>query len=192
VFKPLWIACLLVALALPYAAAAQAAESDTEETADNQTGQTNNETETVVEEKPMTQAELAAVIVRMLGLSSEIHETIGTRQLGFRADSFALACIDLLRGRGIQPLKSQGGWQPNEVVTLKVLAVIVTQVLGLTSLVEDPENPDDYVAVLEARGLLMTNVRDVLSEIEVVNPIVQTVRGSSLPPEVPLSETRGR
>ena len=83
-FKPVWIAFLLVALALPYAGAAQAAEGDTDQTADNRTGETGDETQTVVEEKPMTQAELAVIIVRMLGLSSEIHETVGTDQLPFR------------------------------------------------------------------------------------------------------------
>ena len=191
-----WIVLFLLvfALALPgvYAAEPAGDEGDTDESAEGTETQ-GDEGEVVVEEKPMTQGELAITIVRMLGLASELDENIGTRKLTLRSDSVALAAIDLLRSRGVQPLASQGGWQADKEVTPEVLAVIVTQVLGLASLVENPDDPDAYVAVLEARGLILTNVRDVLSEIEVVNPVVQIIRGSlGGPYEDPLSPDRGR
>jgi len=64
------------------------------------------------------------------------------------------------------------GWAIDEEVTKEVIAVVVVQVLGLVWEVEDRDSPDDYVAVLEARDLILTNVRDVLSEVEVINPVV--------------------
>jgi len=141
----------------------------------------------VVKEKPMTQAELAAVIIRMLGIESEIDQNAGAKTaLLMRPNNFKMVYIDFMRSRGIQPL---GGWKPNEEVTKEVLAVVVVQVLGLLSEVEDPEDPDDYVAVLEEHDLILTNVRDVLSEIEVIN-LVQIIPGSS-PYDDNLSAVRG-
>lgn len=195
VLRPVWTVLFVLALAfvLPGVYAAEPAEGEEDTSAEeNEATTPEDEAAVVVEEKPMTQGELAIIIVRMLGLASEIDENIGTRKLTLRSDNVALAAIDLLRSRGVQPMASQGGWQADKEVAPEVLAVVIVQVLGLLSEVEDPNDPSAYVAALEARGLILTNVREVLSEIEVVNPVVQIIRGSSLPFEDNLSPTRGR
>lgn len=168
---------LLLALAVPCAYGAEAPEVE------------EPPAEPVVEEEPLTQGQFAVLIIRMLGLESELDETVGTDKLGLRGDVTELAAVDECRRRGLQPL---GGWKPTEMVTKEVVAVIAVQALGLLRYVENPDNPDDYIAVLEERDILLTSVRDVLSEIEVVNPVVQILRGTSLSYEDNLSPTRGR
>jgi hypothetical protein len=125
----------------------------------------------VVQEKPMTQGELAVAIVRMLGLDSEIDENMGAKATLLLNPTVAQQVYaDFLASRGIRPLE---GWKINEPVTKEVLAVVVVQVLGLLGEVENRDNPDDYIAVLEAHDIVLTSVRDVLSEIDVINPVVQ-------------------
>ncbi len=170
-FRLFCTSLLLLVLAVPYVFAAEPAEAEGETPAED--------AEPVVEEKPMTQAELAVAIVRMLGLENELPP--GATELDY---------IDFLRGRGVQPLPT---WNPHEEVTKEVLAVVVVQVLGLLSEVADKENVNDYVTVLEEHDLILTSVRDVLSEIEVINPLVQIIRGTSLDGyEDNLSSIRGR
>ncbi len=179
--KSPWIWLLLLMLAVPSAYAAEPAGTDEEPPAED--------AEPVVEEEPMTQAELAAIIIRMLGLASEVDENIGTDKLSFRIDNSELAFTHACTVRGICPL---GGWKPKEKVTLEVLAVVVTQALGLVGKVENPDNWEDYAAVLEALDLPLTSIRDVLSEIEVVNPVVILLRGTSMSYGNNLSPVRGR
>lgn len=119
----------------------------------------------------MTQGDLAVAIVRMLGLESEIDQNIGAKAtLLLNPAPAKQVYADFLASRGVQPL---GGWKINEVVTKEVLAVVVVQVLGLLDEVENKDKPDEYIAVLEAHDIILTSVRDVLSEIEVINPVVQ-------------------
>lgn len=170
--KFLWMPLLIVALALSYVYAAEPAGNEEETSAD--------ETEPVVEEKPMTQGELAVAIVRMLGLENELPP-----------DATELDYAELLRGRGVGPLPDLV-WDVKAVATNEVVAVVVVQVTGLSYLVEDKKNPDHYARVLEERGLILTNVRDVLSEIEVVNPLVQIWPGAAEPYEDNVTTVRGR
>ena len=179
--KSLWMCLLLLILAVPSAYAAEPGGGEEEPPAED--------AEPAVEEEPMTQAELAAVIIRMLGLASEVDENIGTDKLSFRSDNSELAYTHACTVRGICPL---GGWKPKEKVTLEVVAVVVTQALGLLDKVENPDRWEDYAAVLEAFDLELTSVRDVLSEIEVVNPVVIILRGTSMSYGNNLSPVRGR
>ena len=143
----------------------------------------------VVEEKPMTQGELAIIIVRMLGLESEIDEAYGAQaRLRYRPDTFMLVYCNFLAERGVHPLK---GWNPYEEVTKEVLAVVVIQITGLLAEVEDLAVEADYVAALEARDIELSSVRDVLSEIEKRN-LVEIVPGRLGGYERNLSSIRGR
>ena len=152
----MWIGLLSLFLVVP----AYAAEP----------GENEEEAEPVVEETPMTQGELAVAIVIMLGLESEIDNHAGAKAtLLLRPNGSELIHADFLSGRGVRPLE---GWEINEEVTNEVLAVVVVQVLGLVWDVGNRDDPDDYIAVLEARDLILTSVRDVLSELEAINPVV--------------------
>jgi hypothetical protein len=146
VLKLLWMPLLILVLVVPCAYAAEPADGDEEEP--------------VVEEKPMTQGEFAIAIVRMLGLENELGP-----------DATELDYIEYLRGKGIGPLPDLR-WDASAEVTNEVIAVVVIQAVGLTWAVEDPTKPEHYVRALEEHGLILTNVRDVLSEIEVINPLV--------------------
>ena len=171
---------LIMAFAVPAAMAAEAAP--------NGEGTPANETQPVVQEKPMTQGELAIIIVRMLGLESEIDANVGAKStLSVRPEVSPIVYVNFLRGMGIHPLPD---WDPNAEVTKEVLAVVLVQLLGLLGEVENRNLPDDYVAVLEARDIVLTNVREVLSEIEVINPVVQIPIGGLFQDN--LSTIRGR
>ncbi len=179
----LWLALLAFTLIACHAFAAEPAgleETDAEGTADA--------AEPVVEEKPMTQGELAIIIVRMLGLESEVDEAYGAQtRLRYRPDTPALVFCYFLAEHGVHPLK---GWHPDEEVTKEVLAVVVIQITGLLAEVEDPADENAYVAALEARDIELTSVRDVLSEIEKRN-LVQIVPGRMGTYERNLSNVRG-
>jgi hypothetical protein len=189
-FLSILLLVLALAAARGYAAEPAGGEGGTavggEGTADGAGG-----AEPVVEEKPMTQGELAVAIVRMLGLESEIDANAGAKALfDLSPDLNVRVYTNFLASRGVQPL---GGWDPDAPVTVDVLSVVVVQVLGL---VREVDNLDDAVAyrrVLEAHDLVLVNIRDVLSEVEVINT-VQIIRGSSLtgPYHDNLSPTTGQ
>lgn len=157
---------LLLVLVVPQALAAGPANGGAAQPPEDE------EAEPVVEEKPMTQGELAVAIVRMLGLESEIDENIGGKAtFSLNPDVTKQIYADFLTGRGVRPL---GGWKINEEVTDEVLAVVVTQVTGLISEIETARRDDAaaYIEMLESRGIILTSVRDVLSEIEIINQVV--------------------
>jgi len=180
VLRLLFVLVLTAVLGTPAAMAAEPAETGDGTPAD--------EGQPVVQEQPMTQAELAVIIVRMLGLESEIDANVGAKStLSVRPEVSPMVYVEFLRRMGIHPLPD---WDPNAEVTKEALAVILVQVLGLLAEVEDRSDPNAYVTVLEERDLILTNVRDVLSEIEVINPVIQIPIGGLF--QENLSTTRGR
>lgn len=187
--RVLWLTLLAVALAACQASAAEPATPG-EGTDGGTDGGTAETGQPVVEEKPMTQGELAIIIVRMLGLEDEIDEAYGAQAgLGLRPDTFALIYCNFLAQRGVHPL---GGWRPDEEVTKEVLAVVVIQITGLLGEVENLDDAASYVAALEARDIQLASVRDVLSEIEKRNLVVQIPGRLAGVYERNLSSVRGR
>jgi hypothetical protein len=180
VLRLLSMVLLVTALAIPAAMAAEPVGNDGAATAP--------EEQPVVQEKPMTQAELAVIIVRMLGLESEIDANIGGKStFSFRSDISPIVYIDFLRRMGIHPLPD---WDPNAEVTKEALAVVLIQLLGLVGEVQNRSLPSDYILVCETHDIILTNVRQVLSEIEVINPVVQIPIGGLF--QENLSTIRGR
>ena len=125
--------------------------------------------------KAFTQGQLAVAIVRSLGLEEEIGN-----------DQSLVAYALFLKGRGIAPID---GWDVNAIVTKEVLAVVVVQTLGLISEVQDKTNVADYIRVLDDRDISIEDVRKVLSNIFVVNVLVDIVGVE--PGEEPLSTITG-
>jgi hypothetical protein len=170
VIRILWLTLLTVTLVACHASAAEPAGP--EETNGDEAAEA---AEPVVEEKPMTQGELAIIIVRMLGLEDEIDEAYGAQAgLGLRPDTWMRVYSGFLAERGVAPF---GGWRVDEEVTKEVLAVVVVLITGLFAEVEDPTKEESYVAALEAHDIQLSSVRDVLSEIEKRNLVVQIVPG---------------
>jgi len=117
------------------------------------------------EEQAFTQGQLAVAIVRSLGLENEV---------GF--DQSEQGYATFLQARGIAPLiKGEFMWDVNADVDREILAVIVVQALGLRSYVQDHLNIAHYVAVCEDRDISIEDVRKVLSNIFVVNVLVDIV-----------------
>jgi hypothetical protein len=179
-----FLSILLLILAL---AAAQGYAAEPTEPAEGEEGpavdgenagdEAEGEAEPVVEEEPMTQGELAVAIVRMLGLESEIDANMGAKSMfALRPELNVRVYTNFLASRGVHPLPA---WDPDAPVTIDVLAVVVVQVLGLIREVDNLEDPVAYRRVLEAHDLIVASIRDVLSEVEVINT-VQIIRGSSL------------
>jgi hypothetical protein len=128
------------------------------------------------EKKAFTQGQLAVAIVRSLGLEEEI---------GF--DQSPVAYAAFLAGRGISPLN---GWNVNLEVTKEDLAVVVVQTLGLMPEVQDKTNVADYIRVLDDRDISIEDVRKVLSNIFVVNVLVDVIGGTP-GGDTPLTGTTG-
>jgi hypothetical protein len=130
------------------------------------------------EEEVFTQGQLAVAIVRSLGLENEV---------GF--DQSEQGYATFLQSRGIAPLiNGEFMWDVNASVDREVLAVVVVQTLGLKSYVQDLMNIAHYVAVCEDRDISIEDVRKVLSNIFVVNVLVDIV-GPTEP--TPLTPTVG-
>ncbi len=109
----------------------------------------------------MTHLELAQCIVRALGLQSDLPPTATPADFA-----------TYLTGKGIAPLR---GWIPDAEVTEADLAVVTVGALGLAGEVEDPANAESYKAELEARGISLATVRDVISNVTFATAITELV-----------------
>lgn len=109
--------------------------------------------------RPMTQGELAVVIVKALGEEDKVE-----------ADKGELAYIEYLKGKGIEPIPK---WKCDEKVTKTVLAVVIVQALGLVKEVENPKRVDCYINVLKERDISLEDVQKVLNNKDAVNKLVE-------------------
>jgi len=126
--------------------------------------------------KGKTQGELAADLVKMLGLEGEM----GPNATGAEYANF-------LAGFGVGPL---GGWNPGGQVNDDVLAVLLVQILGLLPEVGNKGDVKDYLAVLREHNLVLGNVRAALNNMGNVQ-IVDRSKLASLYSQN-LSSVRGR
>ena len=96
--------------------------------------------------EPVTQAQLAEVLVRALGLVSSLPNPASDQQR-----------FTVLMQNGICP---QDGWTAGQAVTKKDLAVVLVQALGAEDEVENPEDPASWLAVLQENGIDMDQLTD--------------------------------
>jgi len=124
-----------------------------------------------------SQGELAKAVVKMLGLEGRMDPDATEEDYGA-----------FLASMGVAP---PGGWSVHQFVDEELLAMILIQLLGLGSEMQNPNDPAQCVALLKERGLLLTSVRDLLRN---TNLLTQT-RGDTARPGLyqnNLSSTRGR
>jgi hypothetical protein len=88
------------------------------------------------EPRPVTQGELAQLMVNVLGLSRFLPPTPTDAE-----------CVAILMVNGISPFE---GWQNSEVVTRADLAKVVVEAMGRSSEVENPEDPASWIGFLES------------------------------------------
>ncbi len=102
--------------------------------------------------EPVTQAELASMLAKVLGLEYLVPPT------GSPADYFKV-----LAQNGVAPLD---GWKAEEAVTVNVLAVTTVQALKWVAQVEDPRDPASYVSLLQNEGIQIDTIGRALSYLK--------------------------
>lgn len=121
------------------------------------------------EAAPVTQAELASMMVKILGLQRFVPPT------AFSTDHFLV-----LAQNGIIPLD---GWKADEVVTVNTLAVVVVQALAMVADVEDPNDPASYVSLLQTQGVPLDTVGAALAQLKpLALPVAPTVIAANVDP----------
>lgn len=94
--------------------------------------------------EPVTQAQVAKVLVKALGLVSALPSGASDQQI------FAV-----LMQNGICP---PDGWAGDQVLTKKDLMVLLVQAIGAEDQVDNPEDPASWQAVLVANGIDMASL----------------------------------
>ena len=117
--------------------------------------------------KPLTQGQLAEILVKALGMVSALPQAAGDQQR-----------FEILTQNGISP---EGGWVASAVVTKKDLVTVLVQALGAENEVVNIEDPAAWQAVLEDHGIDMgslNNIETVL-EMEALPSVVSTDYGET-------------
>lgn len=123
--------------------------------------------------EPVTQAQLAEVLVRALGLVSDLPNPASDQQ------RFAA-----LMQNGISPAD---GWTAGATLTKKDLAQVLVQALGAEDEVENPEDPASWQAVLQAYGIDLDKLGDpdtVMGMEALPNAVAQNYGAESVDPLV--------
>lgn len=121
--------------------------------------------------EPVTQAQLAEVLVRALGLVSDLPNPASDQQ------RFAA-----LMQNGISPAD---GWTAGATLTKKDLAQVLVQALGAEDEVENPEDPASWQAVLQAYGIDLDKLGDpdtVMGMEALPNAVAQNYGAESVDP----------
>lgn len=123
--------------------------------------------------EPVTQAQLAEVLVRALGLVSDLPNPASDQQ------RFAA-----LMQNGIAPAD---GWTAGAALTKKDLAMVLVQALGAEDEVENTEDPASWLAVLQAYGIDLDKLGDpetVMGMEALPNAVAQNYGAESADPLV--------
>jgi len=100
----------------------------------------------------VTQAELAQMLVNVLGLARFLP-----------ASPSDIECIQILMDNNISPW---GGWKPEELVRLNDLARVVVQAMKRQSEVENPDDPQSYIDFLNSIGVSIGTVGEAVDSLE--------------------------
>lgn len=115
--------------------------------------------------EPVTQAQLADVLVKALGMVSSLPGAASDQQK-----------FEILMQNGIAP---DGGWDAQAPVTKKDLVKVLVQALDAEDEVENPEDPASWQAVLEEHGIDMAslNSAETVLDMEALPTVVATDYG---------------
>ncbi|MCF7838614.1 MAG: hypothetical protein K9N49_08280 [Candidatus Marinimicrobia bacterium] len=108
--------------------------------------------------QPMTQAELARLLVNLLGLGRFLPAAPTDQQ-----------CFAVLMENNIAPAD---GWQGEEIVTRALLARLVVQALRRADEIENPDDPQSWIDFLEGLGVSLETVEDATGEL---NPMTEPI-----------------
>lgn len=113
------------------------------------------------EQARVTQAELAQILVNVLGLYRFLPPHPTTHE-----------SISLLSENRISPVE---GWEPEKVVTRGDLARVIVQALRRESEVEDPDDPLSWINLLQSLGVAINTIGEATDNLE---PLAEPVAGN--------------
>lgn len=111
--------------------------------------------------EPAKQLELATLLANLMGLSRNLPAVPTPQQI-----------FGLLLANGVSPAE---GWDAEAVVTKADLARVVVQAMDMAGDIENPDDPNAWVAFLEAMGISIDTIGDAVVE---VTPSPESVAGN--------------
>ncbi len=144
--KKMWSALLIAVLCMAFVVPAVAAEKKTEPAKKKEAAKPAPKSAEV------TQAELAQLLVRVLGLSRFLPASPSDQQ-----------CFAVLMDNGISPAD---GWKPGKPVVKADLARVIVQAMKKQADIKHPEDPKEWIDYLKALGVPLDAVGESASYIE--------------------------
>lgn len=112
--------------------------------------------------REVTQAELAQLLVKLLGLSRHLPPSPSTFE-----------CFAVLVENGISPAD---GWKADAKLTRGDLARVIVQAMKRQNEVKNPEDPVSWLEFLRAEGISMESVGEATAELKpLAEPIAPNV-----------------
>ena len=131
----------------------------------------------------VTQAELAQLLVQVLGLSRFLPAAPGDQQ-----------CFAILLNNGISPA---GGWNPDKPVLKADLARVIVQAMKKQGDIKNPDDPKEWIDYLKAQGVPLDAVGETASYVDpLAEPVAVHVASPRIDPLVkrhqfnPVDETQ--
>ena len=115
----------------------------------------------------VTQAELAHLLIQVLGLSRFLPAAPSDQQ-----------CFALLMDNGIAP---KDGWKPGSPVVKADLARVIVQAMKKQGDIKHPEDPKEWIDYLKAQGVPLDAVGETASYVE---PLAEPVAVHVASPQV--------
>lgn len=134
--KKMWSVLLIAVLCLAFAIPAVAAEKK----------------EAAPKTAEVTQAELAQLLVQVLGLARFLPALPSDQQ-----------CIAILISNGISPAN---GWEPGKPVVKADLARVIVQAMKKQGDIKHPENPKEWIDYLKSLGVPLDAVGETVRYVD--------------------------
>ena len=160
--KKMWSVLLVAALCVAFAVPAVTAAEKKAEPA-------KVRKEAAPKTAEVTQAELAQLLVRVLGLSRFLPASPSDQQ-----------CFQMLMNNGISPAD---GWKPEKPVVKADLARVLVQAMKKQGDIKHPEDPKEWIDYLKAQGVPLDAVGESASYVDpLAEPVATHVASAKVDP----------
>jgi len=172
--KKMWSVLLIAVLCLTFAVPVVAAEKQAEPA---------KRKEAAPKAAEVTQAELAQLLVQVLGLSRFLPASPSDQQ-----------CFAMLLNNGISPAD---GWNPDKPVIKADLARVIVQAMKKQGDIKHPDDPKEWIDYLKEQGVPLDAVGETASYVDpLAEPVAVHVASPQVDPLVkrhkfnPIDETQ--
>lgn len=173
--KKMWSVLLIAVLCLAFAIPAVAAEKKPEPA--------KVKKEAAPKTVEVTQAELAQLLVQVLGLARFLPASPSDQQ-----------CCAMLMDNGISPVD---GWKPKKPVVKADLARVIVQAMKKQGEIKHPDDPKEWIDYLKSQGVPLDAVGETASYVDPLSePVAVHVASAEVDPLVkrhkfnPIDETQ--